>query len=90
MLISHPNVQLVFNEFAENLTAFLIYFIKEENPEVIIIGGNISNASEYFFPMIAENLKRLSFNIDIKKSSLGESAVILGSASLWKEQTLIC
>jgi glucokinase len=83
------NVQLVFNEFAENLSAFLTFFVTEEKPEVIIIGGNISNASTLFFPQVIQNLGKKSINIPLKKSTLGESAVILGSASLWQEQLML-
>jgi glucokinase len=56
---------------------------------VIIIGGNISNASALFFPQVIETLAKKSINIPLKKSTLGESAVILGSASLWQEQLML-
>jgi glucokinase len=89
LLPEDSNVQLIFNEFAENLTAFLTFFIKEEKPEVIIIGGNISNASALFFPQVIKTLAKKSIHIPLKKSTLGESAVILGSASLWQEQLML-
>jgi glucokinase len=83
---SDAHIQLVFDEFAENLTSFLTFFTTEQNPEVIIIGGNIANASDLFLPQVVESLTKKSIYIPIKKSTLGESAVILGSASLWQEQ----
>jgi glucokinase len=89
LLHADPNVQVVFNEFAENLTSFLTFFIEEENPEVIIIGGNIANASNLFFPQVIENLAKKSITIPLRKSTLGESAVLLGSASLWQEHLIL-
>lgn len=86
LLTDEPSLQSIFDEFAENLTEFLKFFIREENPEIIIIGGNISNASGLFLPKVNASLAASSLNIPIKKSNLGEHAVLLGSASLWSKQ----
>ncbi len=88
LLPTNPSIQIIFNEFAHNLTGFLTYFINKQNPEVIIIGGNIANASDLFFPLVIESLKKKSINIPIKKAILGERAAILGSASLWSEHLI--
>jgi glucokinase len=86
LLPDNPSLQSLFDEFAENLADFLAFFIRQENPEIIIIGGNISNASDLFLPAVKTNLEKVSLNIPIKKSNLGEHAVLLGSAALWNEQ----
>jgi glucokinase len=86
LLVADPSLQSIFDEFAENLTEFLTFFIYKENPEIIIVGGNISNASELFLPKVKAGLATSSLNIPIKKSNLGEHAVLLGSASLWDKQ----
>jgi glucokinase len=88
LLPSEPFVQIVFDEFADNLVEFLTFFVEKENPQVIIIGGNIANASHLFFPATIKGLAAKSINIPVRKSLLGESAVLLGSASLWSEQLL--
>jgi glucokinase len=88
LLPSEPSIQLIFDEFAENLAEFLLYFITKDNPQIVIIGGNISHASNLFFPLVIDVLAKRSIHIPIQKSSLGESAVLLGSASLWREQML--
>jgi glucokinase len=86
LLADEPSLQSIFDEFSENLTEFLTFFIREENPEIIIIGGNISNASALFLPKVKAGLAASGLNIPIKKSDLGEHAVLLGSASLWSNQ----
>jgi glucokinase len=80
------SLKAIFDEFAENLTEFLKFFIREENPELIVIGGNISNASELFLPAVNKGLKQASLSVPIKRSTLGEQGMLLGSASLWNEQ----
>ncbi|HEY3401761.1 MAG TPA: ROK family protein [Ohtaekwangia sp.] len=86
LLETNPSLHTIFNEFAVNLADFLAFFIHQENPEVIVIGGNISNASDLFLPAVQANLAKVSLSIPIKKSNLGEHAVLLGSAALWNEQ----
>lgn len=83
LMETHPELQSIFDEFAKSLAGFLTIFINQENPDVIVIGGNITNASDLFLPAVESHLAKASFNIPIKKSNLGEHAVLLGSAALW-------
>jgi len=83
------SVQVVFSEFADNLTEFLIYFIRKENAELVIVGGNITHASAFFLPQVISSLAKESIHTPIKISTLGEEAVILGSASLWHKKLLL-
>jgi glucokinase len=85
LLDTNPELQSIFDEFAESLAEFLKIFIMAENPEVIVIGGNISNVAHLFVPAVKQHLINASLNIPIKKSNLGEHAVLLGSAALWNE-----
>lgn len=80
------HAQKVFKEFADNLAEFLISFIEMDNPDVIVIGGNISNASALFFPEVEKRLKENSIDIPIRKALLGEEAAIIGAASCWLEK----
>jgi len=80
------NAQAVFTEFADNLAEFLVSFVELDNPEVIVIGGNISNASALFFPALENRLKEHAIEIPIHRAELGEEAAIIGAASCWLEK----
>ncbi|HVI49054.1 MAG TPA: ROK family protein [Chitinophaga sp.] len=80
-----PRVADVFNEFAGNLTAFLTSFIRKESPEAIVIGGNISNAADLFFPAVIAGLEKNNIHIPLLKAVLGEQAAVIGAASLWEK-----
>ncbi|MDI9881544.1 ROK family protein [Flectobacillus longus] len=70
----------LFEDFGQNLSSFIRGFIKQFEPEVIIIGGNIAQASEKFFPTI---IQQLSANptIQLRKAILNEEASLLGALS---------
>lgn len=76
-------IQQLFNEFATNLATFLTGFIQAEQPEAIIIGGNIANAADLFFPLLKEELQKQQIQLPILTASLGEAAALIGAASLW-------
>lgn len=76
---------LVFKEFGQNLGAFLESFIKAENPELVIIGGNISKASDLFLPVTKEYLSGKGITVPVEIAELGEDATILGAASLFNK-----
>lgn len=78
-----PAIQCIFDEFADNFASFLATFIREENPTVVVMGGNISHADIYFLPRLIRHLEREGIQIPIRKSELGEHAALLGSAGLW-------
>jgi glucokinase len=86
MMPSDPGIQMIFDEFAENLSNFLTNFIQEENPNVVVMGGNIAQADIYFLPSVIRNLQQNNINVPIRKSTLGEHATLLGSAALWITQ----
>ncbi|WP_291909360.1 ROK family protein [Chitinophaga sp. CB10] len=73
----------IFQEFAANLAAFLVPFVQDENPEVIILGGNIANASPLFLPALIVELAAHQIHIPVRIAMLGESAAIIGAASVW-------
>ncbi|HYG37518.1 MAG TPA: ROK family protein [Cytophagales bacterium] len=82
--------RVVFDEFGNNLSSFLYKFLESEVAEVIILGGNISNASELFLPVVIEELNRRGITLPIKIASLGEDAAIIGAAGGWFEKSLCC
>jgi glucokinase len=75
-------VPLLFDEFADALAAFLAEFVAMDNPQVIVAGGNIVHASDYFFPRLIKNLQGNNITIPVKKAMLGEHAAMLGAAQL--------
>ena len=83
---SDQHARAVFKDFANNLAEFLLSFIAMDNPEVIVIGGNITNASALFFPEVEDKLREQSIEIPILKATLGEEAAIIGAASCWLEK----
>jgi glucokinase len=85
---SDSYVPAIFEEFGRNLADFLTEFILIDNPQVIVMGGNISNASNLFLPTVVSALKAKSINIPIKNAILGEDGAILGAASCWYERFL--
>jgi glucokinase len=84
-IAQNPNLQSIFDEFAANLAAFLTFFIEKEQPEVVIIGGNIAHASDFFFPQMETLLKAYTPQIRFRKAILGAVAPLIGAAYCWKE-----
>lgn len=82
----HPSVRNIFEEFGKNLAEFLRIFLRIENSQVIVIGGNISKAHELFLPYVEKELRKFEISIPIKMAVLGEDATILGAASSWVEK----
>lgn len=81
-----PEVKQIFSEFTLTFTSFLADFIRTDQPQVIVLGGNIAQCSDLFLPGLEQNLATLSLNISIRKAVLGEEAAILGAASLFIPQ----
>ena len=73
------SVPVIFNEFAENLGRFLSEFIREDDPEVIVLGGNIARASRFFLTDLEARLQKENLKVPIKIASLGEDAPVLGA-----------
>jgi glucokinase len=70
----------VFKVFADNLAQFLSDPIKQLQPDVLVICGNIAKASDLFLPRLANNLN--SINITI--AQLGEDAPLIGAAAIFE------
>ncbi|MDB5229406.1 MAG: transcriptional regulator/sugar kinase [Chitinophagaceae bacterium] len=76
----------VFNEFGKNLASFLKPIINKEQPECIVIGGNISNAFELFSESLMTGLQDLRLAPVITKALLGEQSALIGAASTWHKK----
>jgi len=74
-------VQSLFHQFAENLADFLSVFVQANNPDVIIIGGNIMNAETLFIPAVLNHLQKQGITVPIVRAKLGEDAAIIGAVA---------
>lgn len=80
---AEPVIKTIFSTFATNLSLFLRNFILREKADIVVMGGNISRASDYFLPEVEQQLRDSGVHIPIVKATLGEEAIILGAASLF-------
>jgi glucokinase len=79
-----PVARAVFKEFSENLTLFIKQFIEAEQPEVVVLGGNITKAAAWYMPAVSRALKRYGIDIPVHISDLKENAALLGAAGCWQ------
>ncbi|MBF9253686.1 ROK family protein [Pontibacter sp. 172403-2] len=77
-------VQKLFGEYGRNLGTFLANFIQMDNPEAVVIGGNIAKALNLFLPETKSVLAMRGIHVPLCKAILSEEAALLGAASCWK------
>ena len=65
---THTIAQSIFREFGKALAEFLLYFIEREQPETVVIGGNIANGYELFRKEMEEVVTNNFSSVRIKKS----------------------
>ncbi|MGV8880296.1 MAG: ROK family protein [Sphingobacteriaceae bacterium] len=80
-----PQVQEVFNLFGKNIGIFLTEFIRMEHPEVVVMGGNISQAVPLFITETQKVLNSHSANVILRAAMLGEKAALIGAAGTWND-----
>jgi glucokinase len=82
-LVSSDSVaRSLFTEFGTELGTFLAPFLKKFNAEMLVIGGNISNAWSLFGNLLEDSLKKQQCTCRVTLSALHEDAALLGSAYL--------
>ncbi|HMF72201.1 MAG TPA: ROK family protein [Flavitalea sp.] len=77
----HEIAKIIFDEFALNLSEFLVNFAETNKTDAIVIGGNISRAYDFFKDTLHEKIHKSYPDVAIHKSVLGESGAILGACS---------
>lgn len=70
-----------FKIFAGHLSWFLQRFIEKEEPEVVVIGGNIAKSFNLFIDDVTNNLVEAKVSLPkIVQATLGENALLIGGA----------
>lgn len=82
---AEPLVQETFRDFGKDLALFLTSFILAEQPEVVVIGGNIAKAWDLFMPETCRHLSGLAPQVALRPALLGETAAMMGAASYWQQ-----
>lgn len=75
----------LFIEYGSNMGIFLAPWLNGFRAEVLVIGGNISNAYNLFGEVFEEKLKSENCNCRVEISDLKEDAALLGSAYLFDD-----
>lgn len=73
-------VEMIFEEFSQNLSSFINVISKTENPEVVIIGGNIVKANSMFWDRLESLIAKENKYVVVKKTLLGEDAALMGAS----------
>ena len=71
----------IFREFALNMVDFLSEPVRQLEPAVLVLCGNIARASEFFLPYLTSGLNTLT----IKLAQLGENAPLIGAAAMFND-----
>jgi glucokinase len=85
----NPCTPQIFEEFYGNLTLFLQSFIVAEKPNVVVIGGNIAEAYDLFYPSLVKIQTTYTDTVIFKKAKLGEAAALLGAVSNWMDPVIV-
>jgi len=82
---SEKIVKDLFTEFGNNLASFLAPWLNRFKAEIVVVGGNISNAYNLFGEIFETGLKREGCSCKVALSELKEDAALIGSAYLMDE-----
>jgi glucokinase len=85
LAFSDKNAMALFTEFGNNLGLFLAPWLNRFKAEILVVGGNISNAYNLFGNVFEESLRREKCNCKVEISDLKEDAALLGSAYLFDD-----
>lgn len=84
---AEPAVRSIFRLFGQNLAEVLLEKYPTQTQDIIVIGGNISKAWEYFIPAAQEYIRKQSAQLNLQPAVLGEDAAIAGASFLWKARS---
>ncbi len=76
-------VKEIFTTFGKHLGLFLAHFAEKHQPELVVLGGNIAKAHHLFNKPLRDEMKKRGLEITVRIAEIGESAALVGAASLW-------
>jgi glucokinase len=71
----------LFEEFSTNLAAFLNDFIADEDPQVLVVGGNIARCWDHFIDKLQDKIVNKA--VVIRQTQMWEDAALVGAACTW-------
>ncbi|HTE24764.1 ROK family protein [Flavitalea sp.] len=80
---TEERIRQIFEEFGTNLAEFVNCFIELEDPEAVVIGGNISHAFPFFSEKLLKQVRNVNPRVRIYKSAQAENAALIGAVSSW-------
>ena len=83
--IENYSTAKIFDDFANNLSAFLTPYLIDFEADLLVIGGNIAKSYHLFLPKLKENLKNNNIDIAISIIENTEETSVLGSSYLFNE-----
>lgn len=75
----------IFDDFADNLSAFLTPYLFDFDADLLVIGGNIAKSHRLFLPKLKENFKNNNIDLAISIIENTEETSIIGSSYLFNE-----
>ncbi|SHL67878.1 glucokinase [Chryseobacterium carnipullorum] len=70
----------IFEDYADSFADFIVKYVRNYEPEVLVIGGNIAKVYPYFKKRLNQHLEEYKIKLPIKISAIFEDAAILGAA----------
>ena len=83
--IENDSTKKIFDDFANNLSAFLTPYIIDFDADLLVIGGNIAKSYRLFLPKLQENFKNKNIDLSISIIENTEETSVLGSSYLFNE-----
>jgi glucokinase len=85
LAVSDKIVSDLFIDFGDKLGFFLVPWLETFKAEILVIGGNISNAYNLFGDVFENRLNKENCRCEVSLSKLKEDAALLGSAYLFDD-----
>jgi glucokinase len=83
--IENYSTSKIFEDFANNLSDFLVPFIIDFEVDLLVIGGNIAKSYSLFLPKLKENFNNNNINLSVSIIENTEETSILGASYLFND-----
>jgi len=74
----------LFDEFALNLSEFMLPYLTKFDADLLVLGGNISKSHHLFLPAVIQKLKEKGCDISVAIIDNTDKACIIGSSYLFE------